>query len=96
MNWLCAQEATLLFRSTSSVDSTSSADINLLDQNVLHLKDLVTKLGTKDDTPRLRHEMRAVLLLPPCPPTSSRNASFHGRNRSEERRKTWRWTCGTV
>jgi hypothetical protein len=38
-------------------------DINLLDQNVLHLKDLITKLGTKDDTPRLRHEMRAVLLL---------------------------------
>jgi t-SNARE complex subunit (syntaxin) len=35
-------------------------DINLLDQNVLHLKDLITKLGTKDDTPRLRHEMRAI------------------------------------
>merc|ERR1711879_386123 len=35
-------------------------DINLLDQNVLHLKDLVTKLGTQDDTPRLRHEMRAI------------------------------------
>merc|ERR1711879_720153 len=35
-------------------------DINLLDHNVLHLKDLVTKLGTKDDTPRLRHEMRAT------------------------------------
>jgi t-SNARE complex subunit (syntaxin) len=35
-------------------------DINILDQNVLHLKDLIHKLGTKGDTPRLRHEMRAI------------------------------------